>query len=120
MNVWLSLLAAWLADFALLATVLLAAGAALRLVLRDPGSRVLLAWGTWLSIVSGAVLVAMPMWPKRELSRLIEPRVAPRPIVVAVGRPPPPAPVVLIEPISGGRQFRTIDLAGSGRGGPLE
>jgi len=46
MNVWLSLLAAcWLICPAR-APGLLGLGAALLLVLLDPGSRVLLAWGT--------------------------------------------------------------------------
>ena len=50
MNGWFDLLAAWLADFGWLATALLALAIAMRAVLRDPGSRVLLAWGTWLAI----------------------------------------------------------------------
>ena len=64
MNASLELLFTWLLDFSGLATALLAAAIVLRWALRDPASRVTLAWGTWLAILAGGILLALPGWPR--------------------------------------------------------
>jgi beta-lactamase regulating signal transducer with metallopeptidase domain len=97
MNSWLSLVGAWLSDFGWIATTLLVAAAVMRLLLRDPGSRVLLAWGTWLAIGAGAVLTALPWWPRYEMTRLLERPAASQPDQVAVTREPPARPVIVDE-----------------------
>lgn len=71
MNAMFASLFAWLLDFGCLATVLLVAAIVLRWLLRQPASRVTLAWGTWLAIVAGGAVLAMPGWPRIDLSHLL-------------------------------------------------
>lgn len=68
MNAMFDSLFAWLLDFGCLATVLLTAAIVLRWLLRQPASRVMLAWGTWLAIVAGGAILAIPAWPRIDLS----------------------------------------------------
>ena len=68
MNAPLELLFAWLLDFSGLATALLVAAIVLRWLLRDPASRVALAWGTWLAIFAGGILLALPNWPRIDVA----------------------------------------------------
>lgn len=93
MNAWLSFVDSWLIDFACLSTVLLAAAVIMRLLLQDPGGRVMLAWGTWLAIGLGAVLIAAPVWPRYGLAPLY-----PKQPVVAVGIAPE-TDFQLVEPL---------------------
>jgi hypothetical protein len=57
-------LAAWLADYYLLATVLLAAAIAAGFLVREPVKRISLAWGTTAGLLILAVLCAAPFWPR--------------------------------------------------------
>jgi hypothetical protein len=68
-NAFLESVAVWLADFFVLASVLLAASLALRVVVRGPAARVSLAWWTWLGIAAIAVLTALPAWPRIAIDR---------------------------------------------------
>jgi beta-lactamase regulating signal transducer with metallopeptidase domain len=68
MNTLFDSLFAWLLDFGFLATVLLAAAIVLRCLLPQPASRVMLAWGTWLAIVAGAAVLALPGRPRVDFS----------------------------------------------------
>ena len=83
MTEWISQLAGWLADFSWIATVLLAAALVMRLVLRAPASRVMLAWGTWASVAASAVLIATPWWPRIEFGRLVELNISSPPLIAA-------------------------------------
>src|SRR5262249_7262781 len=59
---------------------------------------VMLAWGTWLAIALGGVLIVAPLWPRFGLSRLF----SPRPTAVVVIAPERDfqilEPLVVIEP----------------------
>jgi beta-lactamase regulating signal transducer with metallopeptidase domain len=63
----------WLFDFGCLTSVLLAAALLLRWVLRDPAGRVRLAWSTWLAVLAGGVMIALPAWPRIDLSVWLAP-----------------------------------------------
>jgi len=67
MNSWTVTVVAWLLDFGLLASVVLAASSTLRWCFREPVQRVALAWGTWLGLLALAVAVALPQWPRISL-----------------------------------------------------
>ena len=71
MTAFLESLALWLVDFLALSTALLALSLAARVVVRRPGPRVALAWGTWLGIATIALLTALPAWPRVTLEDLI-------------------------------------------------
>lgn len=81
MNAMFDSLFAWLLDFSCLATVLLAAAIGLRWLLRQPASRVMLAWGTWLAILAGGVVLAVPDWPRIDLSAWLAAPVQEGPVV---------------------------------------
>lgn len=98
MNALSQMLAAWLFDFAWMATAILLAATALRFVLRDPASRVQLAWATWLSVIGMAVLVASPIWPRWEVQRLLRLRGGSPPVITAIDRPAESEPLIFIEP----------------------
>ena len=57
----------WLADFYLLATVLLAAALVVATFIRQPVYRVSLAWAVILALVGLAVVAALPGWPRVHL-----------------------------------------------------
>ncbi|MEX2176406.1 MAG: M56 family metallopeptidase [Pirellulaceae bacterium] len=71
MNVFLSAATLWLIDFLVLATALLSAVLALRMVLREPAQRVALAWAAWLGMGLLGVLVALPAWPRQPLGDFV-------------------------------------------------
>src|SRR6476660_1207605 len=101
MNPWLLIVGAWLMDFAAVATALLVAAAAMRVVLRDPASRVLLAWGTWLSLLGSGLLMATPWWPRYEIAQFIERRSQPAVVVVfADTELALPEPVIVMEAVN--------------------
>jgi beta-lactamase regulating signal transducer with metallopeptidase domain len=75
MNAPLESLFAWLLDFLGLATALLVAAIVLRWVLRNPASRVTLAWGTWLAMLAGGILLALPSWPRIDVADWLAPPV---------------------------------------------
>ena len=70
MNAFLESLTTWLVDFLVLSTALLALSLAARVVVRRPGPRVALAWGTWLGIGLIALAAALPAWPRVALDDL--------------------------------------------------
>jgi len=64
MSAWIVSLAAWLIDFSLLATAVVAAAIGVRWCFRDPAPRVALVWGTWLGLAALALVTAVPQWPR--------------------------------------------------------
>jgi beta-lactamase regulating signal transducer with metallopeptidase domain/type II secretory pathway component GspD/PulD (secretin) len=70
-NAFLESLAMWLVDFLVLSTALLALSLAARVVIRQPGPRVALAWGTWLGIALIGLAAALPAWPRVALDDLV-------------------------------------------------
>jgi hypothetical protein len=64
MSVWIDEVAAWLIDFGLLATILLATTVMTGLTVRQPVQRILLAWTTLVGLLILAVLCAAPFWPR--------------------------------------------------------
>src|SRR5262245_34025211 len=98
-STWLTPVSVWLGDFGVLATALLAAALLMRLLLADPASRVLLTWGTWTAVVSGAVLIMTPWWPRYgvpSLPALTTASAEHDPVVSDMSALP--EPIVLIEP----------------------
>ncbi len=55
---------AWLLDFGLLASLVLAAACGFRWCFREPSQRVALVWGTWLGLIALALAIALPQWPR--------------------------------------------------------
>jgi beta-lactamase regulating signal transducer with metallopeptidase domain/multidrug resistance efflux pump len=94
-NAFLESLAVWLVDFLALSTVLLAGSLLLRLVLRQPASRVALAWGTWLGVAAIALLAALPDWPRYGVSEWA--RLWPRPASASQPEANLPAVEVLVQ-----------------------
>lgn len=64
MSPWVASLAWWLADFYVLATVLLAAGLVGMLWIRQPVHRVTAAWALTLALVALGAAAAVPAWPR--------------------------------------------------------
>lgn len=111
MNAVLESLGWWLVDFAWVATVLLASAAMLRILLREPRGRVVLAWGTCLSLAAAGVLTALPAWPRIPVRGLLQSRPAPAAELVMFAdeplpalsapeaMPPPPVDLVWLTPV---------------------
>jgi beta-lactamase regulating signal transducer with metallopeptidase domain len=73
MSPWWQTLALWLADFLLLATLLLTAAFACLAVVRQPARRLAVGWATLISLAILAVLIAIPGWPRLSLGTLENP-----------------------------------------------
>lgn len=69
MSTWTQLLFQWLADYYLLATVLLALALAAGRMLRQPVQRDFLATVTVLGLMALAILCATPTWPRLSLAK---------------------------------------------------
>ena len=67
MNAWMIPLANWLLDYAVLATLLLAAGLAARWLLSRPAERMATAWSCFAGLAALVVLTALPAWPRISL-----------------------------------------------------
>jgi beta-lactamase regulating signal transducer with metallopeptidase domain len=74
MNAVMSGVSAWLLDFGMLASLLLAAALTGRWLCRQAGQRMALAWATWLGVLLLAILTALPQWPRHELAGLLAAR----------------------------------------------
>jgi hypothetical protein len=99
MNAWLLTGEFWLIDFACLSTALLAAAVVIRWLLRDAGGRVALAWGTWIAIAAGGVLIAAPLWPRYGLWRLLPQRPMAAVVIAPASEVQSLGPLVVIEPL---------------------
>ncbi|MCI0357269.1 MAG: hypothetical protein L0211_02135 [Planctomycetaceae bacterium] len=93
MHAFLESLTWWLVDFLVLSTALLALSLAVRVLCRQPGTRLALGWATWLGIAAIAIITALPAWPRAGLDDIAA-RWQP-PVVVEVNDQPeaslPPA-----------------------------
>jgi beta-lactamase regulating signal transducer with metallopeptidase domain len=67
MNAALTLLAAWLVDFAALASVLLAVAIGARWLVRGLAERMAIDWSAWLGLALLAAFTALPGWPRLAL-----------------------------------------------------
>lgn len=114
MNAFLESVAVWLADFFVLASVLLAVSLALRIVVRGAAARVTLVWCTWLGIAAIALLAAVPSWPRIGIRQITMPPAVVTPggrESMAKGTPPrvEPLPPLTPDPFATAFEFGPLE-----------